>query len=95
MISVYILYPKSDGSTFDMSHYTQTHMPMLAEALGESCKGWGVSAPVDKYHAIGWAMVDSHEAFNTAMAERGGPVMADIPNYTSAVPELIVGDIVV
>ena len=95
MISVYILYPKSDDSTFDMDYYATKHMPMLAEALGDACKGWGVSAPAAKYHAIGWAMVESQEAFDASMAEKGGPIMADIPNYTTARPELVVGEIVV
>jgi hypothetical protein len=39
MISVVILYPKSDDSTFDMDYYTTKHMPMLAAAVGEACQG--------------------------------------------------------
>lgn len=95
MISVVLLYPKSDDSTFDMDYYTTKHMPMFAEAFGEACKGWGVSGPAHKYHAVAWAMVDSKEAFDTAMAEKGAAVLADVPNYTSTRPEMIIGEVVV
>lgn len=95
MISVVILYPQSDGSTFDMDYYTTKHMPMFADALGEACKGWGVSGPAPKYHAVAWAMVDSQDAFNATMAEHGAAVLGDVPNYTNVQPELIIGEVVV
>jgi uncharacterized protein (TIGR02118 family) len=95
MISVVILYPKSDDSTFDMDYYTSKHMPMLAEAVGEACQGWGVSEPGAKYHAVGWLMADSQEAFDNAMAEQGAAIIGDVPNYTNVRPELIVGKVVV
>ena len=40
MISVHIMYPKTDDSTFDMDYYTSTHMPMLADALGIEVLSW-------------------------------------------------------
>jgi uncharacterized protein (TIGR02118 family) len=96
MISVLIMYPKTDESTFDMDYYTGSHMPMLAEALGEHCQAWGaVSLASSKWAAYGWAMVDSKEAFDAAMAEHGAEIMGDIPNYTNVAPELLVGDVVV
>ena len=95
MISVVILYPKSDDSNFDMDYYTSKHMPMLADAVGEACQGWGVSEPGSKYHAVGWLMADSQEAFDAAMAQHGAAIMTDVPNYTNARPELIVGTVIV
>jgi uncharacterized protein (TIGR02118 family) len=95
MISVLILYPKTDGSRFDLDYYAQTHMPLFAEALGEACHGWGVIAPGDGYHAVGWAKVSSHDEFGAAMAARGGPVIADVVNYTDVEPQFIIGDVVV
>lgn len=95
MISVLILYPKSEGSTFDLDYYASTHMPLLAEALGEAGKGWGVVGPSDDYHAVGWAMVESMEAFGAAMQERGAPVVADVVNYTNVEPKFHIGDVVV
>lgn len=94
MISVHIMYPKTDESTFDMDYYTSTHMPMLAEALGDACSGWGASSTKGGgWAAIGWAMVDSKEAFDSAMAEHGAKIMGDVPNYTNVQPELVIGDV--
>jgi uncharacterized protein (TIGR02118 family) len=96
MISVLILYPKSEGSSFDVDYYSSTHMPMFADALGDACQGWGIVATHgDDYHAVGWAMVESMEAFGAAMKERGGAVLADVPNYTNVQPKMLTGDVIV
>jgi uncharacterized protein (TIGR02118 family) len=95
MISVVILYRKSDDSTFDMEYYTTKHMPMLAESLGDACQGWGVSAPATKYHAIGWVTVSDQSAWDATIAEHGAAIIGDVANYTSVSPELVVGDVVV
>ncbi len=96
MITLAILYPKTDDSHFDMDYYTTKHMPMLAESLGAACHGWGASAVTSgKYACMGWAMIESAEALGAAMTEHGAKIMDDVANYTNVQPELIVGDVVV
>jgi uncharacterized protein (TIGR02118 family) len=94
MISVVILYPKSDDSTFDIDYYTNTHMPLFAESVGEACQGWGVNGPGGRYHAIGWMMIDGKDALDAAMAEHGAKILSDVANYTNVQPELVVSDVV-
>lgn len=94
MISVHIIYPRTEDSTFDMDYYVGSHMPMLANALGDSCQSWGASeAPAGDVAAIGWAMVESKEAFDATMAEHGAAIIGDVPNYTNVEPQLVVGDV--
>lgn len=93
MISVHILYPKTDDATFDMDYYVETHMPMLAEALGDDCLSWGASTTNGNWIAIGWAMVTSSEAFDAAMAEHGAKIMGDLPNYTNVRAQVVIGDV--
>ena len=94
MISVHILYPKTDDSTFDMDYYCATHMPMLADALGDACKGWGATAVgAGAWEAIGWANVESQEALDAALKEHGAAIMADVANYTNVAPQMVVGQI--
>lgn len=94
MISVLIMYPKTDDSTFDMDYYTSTHMPMLADALGDACTGWGASTTKGKdWAAYGWATVESQEAFDAAMATNGAKIMADVPNYTNVAPQMVIGNV--
>ena len=96
MISMLIMYPTADGSTFDMDYYTSKHMPMFAESLGDACQAWGVSATHgDEYHAIAWAMITSNEALGATMAEHGARILGDVPNYTTVQPKVVVGDVVV
>lgn len=93
MIAVHILYPKTDDSTFDMEYYVGSHMPMLADALGDACTGWGASGASGNWAAIGWAMVASQDAFDAAMAEHGGKIISDLANYTNVQPELVIGEV--
>ena len=94
MISVHIMYPKTEDSTFDMDYYCATHMPMLADALGDACKGWGATTCLGgDIAAIGWAMVDSKDAFDAAMAEHGAAIMGDVANYTNVAPQLVLGEV--
>lgn len=97
MITAYIIYPKSEGSTFDMEYYTKTHMPMLADALGDACKMWGATeAHGEEYHAIGWVNVESMDAWQTVIAgDEGTKILADVPNYTTVQPALVTGESIV
>jgi hypothetical protein len=36
MIRVSVLYPNSQGASFDMEYYLKTHLPMVRKTLGES-----------------------------------------------------------
>lgn len=94
MISVHIMYPKTEDSSFDMDYYCATHMPMLADALGDACEGWGASKmAAGAWEAIGWCNVSSQEALDAALAEHGGAIMADVANYTNVAPQMVVGEI--
>ncbi|MET0578729.1 MAG: EthD family reductase [Ilumatobacteraceae bacterium] len=89
-----ILYPKTDDSTFDMDYYTSTHMPLLAKAMGDGCKGWGAATVMgDQHAAIGWMLIDSMETFNAGMGEHGAEIMADVANYTNQQPEVVLGEV--
>ena len=69
-------------------------MPMLADALGDACTGWGASSSAaGPWMAIGWATVTDMASFNGAMKEHGGKIMADVANYTNVAPEMVIGDV--
>lgn len=95
MITVSILYPQADGTTFDMDYYTNTHMPMLAKHLGEACQGWGVADVMgNDYHAMAWAVVTSADAFQATMQEHGAEIIGDVANYTNTAPVMLMGEVV-
>jgi uncharacterized protein (TIGR02118 family) len=93
MIRVSVLYPDSEGATFDKSYYLDSHMPMVREKLGSALlkdEIWsGVSAPglpPATYLFLLHMYFDSAEAFGAGFQEHGGTFMEDIPNYTNVAP---------
>ena len=95
MIGVMFLYSNTEGSKFDLDYYNTKHMPMLANALGEACLGWGVTdTHGNAYHAIGWAMVESRDAWDAAMDRHGVEIRDDVANYADARPQVVIGDVV-
>lgn len=94
MIRVSVLYPKTEGATFDHDYYRDSHVPLAV-------KTWGLSgAEIDKgingpYEAAVHFTFDSMEAMGAAMANPGtADVQADVANYTTIVPEMQISEIV-
>ena len=70
MIRLSVLYPKTDGATFDHDYYRDHHVPLAV-------KTWGVErVEIDKgidgpYEAAVHLFFDSVEAMGAAMAAEG------------------------
>ena len=94
MIRLSVLYPTTEGATFDHDYYRDKHVPLVA-------KSWGLdSYEIDKgvdgpYVAAVHFMFPSTEAVSAAMASEGtGAVMADVANYTDIQPVLQTSEVV-
>jgi uncharacterized protein (TIGR02118 family) len=94
MIRFSVLYPETDGATFDHDYYRDSHVPLAA-------KTWGVDqVEIDKgvngpYVAAVHFTFASMDALNTAMGSEGtGAVMADVANYTTITPVVQMSEIV-
>ncbi len=94
MIRVSVLYPKTEGATFDHDYYRDSHVPLAV-------KTWGLSgAEIDKgingpYEAAVHFTFESMEAMGAAMSNPDtAAVQADVANYTTIVPEMQISEIV-
>ena len=94
MIRLSVLYPKTEGASFDHDYYRDKHVPLAV-------KTWGLDgAEIDKgvdgpYVAAVHFRFESIEAMGAAMAAEGtGAVMADVANYTTITPVLQTSEIV-
>ena len=95
MFRVSILYPTTEGASFDHDYYLKSHIPMVADRLGANCTSWGVDKVLDgPYVAIGYLVVDDLTAFQTSMAEHGAEIIGDVANYTTIAPQLVVSQLV-
>ena len=94
MIRVSVLYPTTEGATFDHDYYRDHHVPLVV-------KTWGLDgAEIDRglngpYVAAVHFRFPSQDALNMAMqAEGTAAVMADVANYTTIAPVLQTSEMV-
>lgn len=94
MIRLSVLYPATEGASFDHDYYRDTHVPLAVRT-------WGLDgAEIDKgidgpYVAAVHFTFESTEALAAAMGSEGtGEVLADVANYTSIAPVLQTSEIV-
>jgi uncharacterized protein (TIGR02118 family) len=86
MIRLSVLYPETEGATFDHDYYRNKHVPLC-------CKTWGLeSAEIDKgvngpYVAAVHFRFESMDAMGAAMGVDGtADVINDVANYTTITP---------
>lgn len=102
MIKVTILYPNGDGKNFDMDYYSNKHMPMVADLLGDSLKlfeidkGIAGKTPDDPipYLAIGYLYFDRLSAYQHSFRPNAEKIRKDIPNYTNIQPVIQISEVV-
>lgn len=101
MIRVSVLYPNSQGSTFDIAYYCDTHIPMARRLLGAALKGVSVDHGIGggepgtppPYLAIGHLLFDSLEAFLAVFLPHAQALTSDIPNYTNTRPTIQISEV--
>ena len=101
MIKVSVLYPKSNGSHFNMDYYCNKHIPMVQQKLGAACKGTaveeglggGASGAEPSFVAMGHLYFDTVDTFQNAFGPHADAVLADIPNYTNITPTIQVSSV--
>ena len=94
MIRLSVLYPKTEGATFDHDYYRDSHVPLAV-------KTWGVERfEIDRgvdgpYEAAVHLFFDSVEAMGAAMASEGTTaVRDDVPRYTTITPQRQLSEVV-
>jgi uncharacterized protein (TIGR02118 family) len=94
MIRMSVLYPKTEGATFDHDYYANSHVPLALST-------WGIdSAEIDKgvngpYEAAVHFTFADMDAMGAALGAPGtADVMADVANYTTIEPVIQTSEIV-
>jgi len=94
-VRVLVLYPKGEGSTFDMEYYKNKHRPLVERCIGpvEFTITEGIEG--QPYLAVGELTYESMEAMQKAMASPGaGETQTDVANYTNVTPQLQISTLV-
>jgi len=90
-----------EGTRFDWTYYTGTHIPMVGRKLGAALKAVSVErglaggAPGSPapFVAIANLTFDSVPAFQAAFGPHAQEIMGDIPKYTSIEPIIQISDV--
>ncbi len=86
MIRMSVLYPVTEGATFDHDYYRDHHVPLAVRTWG--LDGAEIDVGIDgPYVAAVHFTFESLEAMRAATAVDGSAaVSADVPNYTTIKP---------
>ncbi len=96
MIRLSVLYPKTEGATFDHDYYRDNHVPLCLRTWGLDAS----AAEIDKglngpYEAAVHVRFESLEAMQAAMSGEGmGAIIADVANYTTINPVMQTSEVV-
>lgn len=101
MIKVSVLYPNSENATFDMNYYRATHLPLVAELVGEALVSahadlglaGGAPGEAPTYIAMGHLVFESVESFQQSFGPHQGKILADLANFTNTRPTVQISDI--
>ena len=101
MIRVSVMYPTTEGQSFDMDYYINKHMPMVKDRCGAALKGMSIleglagAQPGEPpaFVCVGALNFDSVEAFQGAFAPHMAEIMGDIPNDTKIAPQIQISEI--
>ena len=94
MIRLSVMYPKTEGASFDHDYYRDKHVPLAV-------KTWGLDgAEIDKgvdgpyVAAVHFQFADLAAAQAAMSAAGTGEVIADIANYTTIQPVMQTSEVV-
>jgi uncharacterized protein (TIGR02118 family) len=98
-VTLQVLYPISNGSTFDFDYYTATHFPLVGEHMGPHIEAISASKGLaggpdtpPAFHAVATLTFADMDKMQAALAV-AGPVLADIPNFTNSAPQMLIGEV--
>ncbi|NBA86086.1 EthD family reductase [Emticicia sp. CRIBPO] len=102
LIKVSVMYPFSEGKTFNMEYYESKHMPFVAGLLGSNLvkytieKGLASGIPNQPlpYMAIGTFYIKNLGEYQAAIAPNRDAIRADFANYTNVSPVILVSEVV-
>lgn len=90
------MYKRSDSSKFDVDYYQNSHLPMVAETVGEALIGVELHEGKgdSPFVAVGTLTFDSMESFKSDFLPHMPKFQADVPNYTDIQPQLQISEVV-
>jgi uncharacterized protein (TIGR02118 family) len=101
MITVTVMYPNTEGGTFDMDYYVSKHFEIVRKYCADAIESITVSTGVGggapgapaPYKVMATLQLKSMEAFQAGMTKGGAEIMGDIKNFTNITPQMQVSEV--
>lgn len=103
MIQISVMYPDQADARFDMTYYTEIHLPLVQRLTGAACRkvaaqrgvAGGQPGSRPTYVAMGHLYFDSVQDFEQAFGPHAKEILGDLPNFTNLQPTIQISDVVV
>ena len=100
MIQFSVLYPYDENADFDFDYYLHHHAKMVKEKLGDALVTLTLergisglkSSSAPSHRAIATLTFRSADELRTHLYPHLAEISADIPNFTSIAPEILVSE---
>ena len=99
-MSVQVMYPITETTSFDYDYYFNKHMQIVGETLGEHIQSTlvtkGISGGPDVpagYYAIATMVFEDQSAVDLALSKIR-TALGDIPNFTNTEPVILMGEVI-
>src|SRR5437879_13874646 len=96
MIRLSVMYPRTEGTRFDLDYWVDKHIPVIQAHCGDSLRAAAVDAGLaggmagepSAFYGSAHLTVESLERMNAALAPHLGAIMRGLPNYTHTAPTI-------
>ena|SRR5690349_14666246 len=94
MIRILVVYPRTEGTTFDADYWTNTHMPLVGQKWPDCRWEADVAGPDQPHYAVAHLVFPDMASMGAAMSgPAGAEVRGDLPNYTNVQPQILISEI--
>lgn len=101
MIKLTVMYPNSPDLKFDKKYYTNQHSQLLSELLGDAVKSSDINVGITgaspeqpaPYVVITNLTFESLESFQQSFGANSEKILADLPNFTNAKPQVQISEV--
>ena len=99
-VSVQVIYPVTDGTTFDYDYYADKHMKLVDETMGPHLQSMvvtkglagGPDTPPD-FFAVATFVFADEDAMKAGLAN-SDRLGADLANFTNVAPKFLIGAVI-
>ena len=99
-LAIQIFYPAGDGINFDFDYFVNSHIKLVGRHWGKYLvstslvRGIASGPDMPPAFSIVATLTVADQAALDAILANSAEVNADVPNYTNATPQILIGEVI-